>query len=57
MTPEQVQQAITKIVGDVEIDMLQSVMIGPYAVEVKARVSDTREWFQGIVRLSELLES
>jgi len=61
MTPKQIQQAITKLLGNAEIDTLQAVLIPHFtdganlgAVEIKARVADTGEWFQGIVRLSEL---
>lgn len=49
MSPDQLNALVTEVVGDVEIDSLQVVMLGPELTEVKARRAEDSQWFQGVV--------
>ena|ERR1700757_4479471 len=51
LTPDQLNAIVAKVVGNVEIDALQVMMLGPWAVEVKARRAHDSQWFQGVVKL------
>lgn len=51
MSPDQLNALVTEAVGDVEIDTLQVVMLGPEMAEVKARRADDKQWFQGFVHV------
>lgn len=50
MTPTEVDRAISRIIPiGTQLDMLQVLMLGPDAVEVKVRVAADRQWYQGVV--------
>lgn len=51
MTPSEVDRAVSRVIPlGTQVDALQVVMIGPDAVEVKARVAADHQWYQGIVQ-------
>jgi hypothetical protein len=53
LSPNQLAAVVTTVVGNVEIDALQVIMLGPDKAEVKARRTSDNQWFQGIVCVSD----